>query len=138
MSKTIRVLVLEDDADLKEVLATLLDMEGGFEMDACSDVCGCLRLLRAASQPDGQPPYGVLLLDLRLPGGNSGAEVLEAADADPQLQLPPVVVCTALARHLIDTYQALFAAHHARVLPKPFDTDDLLAALRDAAGSRQD
>ena len=130
---TIRVLVLEDDPDLSEVLATLLNLEGDFAMDPCADVASCLQLLRAASRRGGAVPYDVLLLDLHLPGDRSGAEVLEAAGADPGLCLPPVVVCTALVQSHIDAYAQLFAAFDARLVRKPFDTDELLAALRVAA-----
>jgi two-component system OmpR family response regulator len=129
----IRVLVLEDDPDLSEVLATLLNLEGGFAMDICADVAGCLQHLRAASRPGKAAPYDVLLLDLHLPGGRSGTEVFEAAGADPNLCLPPVVVCTALAQSRVDAYTELFAAFDARIVHKPFDTDELLTALRVAA-----
>ncbi len=133
---TIRVLVLEDDTDLRDVLATLLGMEEGFQMEACKDVDGCLRLLRAAGQPGGDPPFDALLLDLHLPGGRSGTEVLEAARADTALHLPPVVVCTALPMRDLDAYLSLFASLHIRVVTKPFDNDHLLDTLRAAAASR--
>ncbi len=134
-AKTISVLLLEDDSDLSDVLSALLNTEDGFAMAACADVDECLRMLRAASQT-GSQSYDVLLLDLRLARGRSGAEILQAASADSTLRLPPVVVCTALAQRDLEVYQPLFAAHRVLVVPKPFDTDVLLTTLRDAAAGQ--
>src|SRR5690242_6367870 len=102
----IRVLILEDDPDTAVALSLVLSLDDSFEADIVHDVATCLERVRASTaMADGgqSHPYDVLLLDVVLAGGHWGTEVLEAAAAvDPQMDLPPVLVCTALS----DTYLA--------------------------------
>jgi CheY-like chemotaxis protein len=91
----LRVLLLDDDADTCEAFESLLCPEDGFEMRTTGTVHACVEWLRLASATGR--PYDVLLLDLALPGGHWGTEVLEAAQHDPEMSLPAVVVCTALS-----------------------------------------
>jgi DNA-binding response OmpR family regulator len=134
----IRVLILEDDPDTEFALALVLSLDDGFEADIVHDVATCLERLRASTaMPDGgwSHPYDVLLLDVVLAGGHWGTEVLEAATAmgNPQLTLPPVIVCTALSGTYLAARAPWLAANHIRVLLKPFELEVLTAELRTAA-----
>jgi hypothetical protein len=74
-----------------------------------------------------------------LGAGHVGTEVLAATADAPHLELPPVVICTALPRaYLAAREPALrLAANNIRVLLKPFDIDTLMSELRVAANSQK-
>ena len=108
--RTRRVLVVEDDRDMREALVEVLRLEG-YEVDAASDGAQGLALSRQR-RPD------VILLDLMMPV-MSGWQFREAQLGDPALAGVPVVVLSAMAADLdVDAS-----------LPKPFQVDDLLRLL---------
>ncbi|HEV8192197.1 MAG TPA: hypothetical protein VGP82_12065 [Ktedonobacterales bacterium] len=132
----IRVLILEDDLDTGIALSLILNLEGGFAADVVHDVATCLERVRASTaMSDGgpAPPYDVLLIDVVLEAGHLGTEVFAAATVDPLLNLPPVVICTALSGTYLAAKAPELATNNTRVLLKPFDIDVLTAELRAAA-----
>jgi CheY-like chemotaxis protein len=145
----IRVLILEDDPESQEFFSLLLTPEQGFQVQYVSEVATCLERLRATSAWSDSPssteqlrqlPFDVLLLDVRLHGRHRGTEVFTAAQKDPGLRLPPIVICTALvdralAAVLKDCRTGLLA-YNVRVVLKPFNSDTLTAELRSAVTSR--
>lgn len=133
--RPIRVLVLEDDPETSELLTLVLSPEEGFEVVGARDVRGCMERLRARGPAEDARPFDVLLLDVILRGGHLGTEVLAAAQADPGLHLPPVVVCTALSGAYLAGRAPELAASTVRLVQKPFDIDELAAELRAAASS---
>ncbi len=109
------ILVIEDDAGLREALADYLRFEG-FRVDQASDGGEGLDRL-AASRPD------VILVDLFMPG-MGGAQFLERLRADAATRPIPAVLMTG-------TRPDGAAARAADlVLQKPFELDELLAAVR--------
>jgi len=132
--RAIRVLILEDDLEIRETLAMVLSSDIGFTVEVVADVASCLERLRASDENSGTPPFDVLLLDLVLRGGHLGTEVLQAA-AQPgaELRLPPVVVCTGLSKRHLASFSPEIAASNAQVILKPFDIDELTTALQMAA-----
>jgi CheY-like chemotaxis protein len=108
-----RILVIDDDSDIREVVAEALAFEG-HEVAGARD--GAEGLARChAFRPD------LVVLDLMMPGMN-GWEFRRAQLRDPVLARIPVLVVTALG-HDPDI-------EVAAVLPKPFRLDDLLAHVR--------
>ena len=111
-----RVLIVEDDGPLRELLALLLD-EAGYEARAVGDGRAAL-----AAAADWRPD--LIVLDLVLPG-LSGFAVRTAQLADPSTATVPVVVlsgkCNADARAESMLADAIIA--------KPFDLDDLLGVV---------
>lgn len=128
--RIVRVLALEDDADTREVFTLFLSAEEGFALALCDTVEGCVAHLRAA--PDAL--YDVLVMDVLLSHGHTGLEVLAAARADATLVVPPIVVCTAISPTTLDTHKPALAGFNTRVVFKPFNLDDLQAAILAAAG----
>ena len=112
-----RVLVVEDDDDIRSLLAELLEEEG-YEVVSAAD--GRQGLDRAHERPPD-----LILLDLMMPVMN-GWEFREEQRRDPVLAGVPVVVVSAAARASIDASQ---------VLTKPFSVDDLLEAVERHAGA---
>lgn len=108
-----KILVVEDDGDLRYLYTTSLALAG---FDATSVEDGVDALVRIE-----QHPPDLLLLDLSLPtlGGESVAQELAANASTRRI---PIVVVT--GRRLISP-----PAHSTCVLTKPVDIDELLRVV---------
>ena len=87
--ETKTVLVIEDETDVRNFAARVLELEGYWALQAEDGDAG-LRLAR-------ENQVAVVLLDLRLPGYD-GWTVLEQMKMEPELSAIPVIVFTASAR----------------------------------------
>ena len=106
------VLLLEDNADVREMMATALKLAGHTVVPA-ADGSEALRLLK-----DGLRPR-LILLDLMMPVMDGWA-FRAALEQDPALTRIPVVVVSAVGDDMLEKVRA--AAH----VPKPIDIDHLL------------
>ena len=84
---SLRILIVEDDEDLRLALADLLAFEG-YAVDTAEDGQAGIDLLRSGPRPE------LVLLDMRMPR-KSGHDVLETIRSAPALSGLPVVVMTA-------------------------------------------
>ena len=109
------ILVVDDDADLRETLQALLD-DSGYGVTAVANGQAALDQLKAGARPS------LILLDLMMPEMN-GWQFLERARADSILGSIPVVIMT--ARKAADLQPPL--SRH--VLHKPFDGAKLLSTI---------
>ena len=112
-----RVLVVDDDPTLREMMAQLLELEG-FDTDVASDGREALDLLHRTT-----PLPHVILLDMMMPRMDGWA-FREHQARDSTLANIAVVVVSAVPRHMLATVAA------DRVLSKPVDFDELLATVR--------
>lgn len=111
------ILLVEDDADIRSALCSILEDEG-YEVVSAADGQEALSALRAGARP------AVILLDLMMPVMD-GADFRAAQLRDPRFADIPVVVLTADGR-LQQSAQALGAA---AAFAKPFELKVLLRAL---------
>jgi DNA-binding response OmpR family regulator len=113
---TFRLLVVEDDADLRALLARGLGEEG-FEVTAVGD--GAAALARAEDGPDA------LIVDIGLPDadGRDLCQALRARGCEA-----PVLFLT--ARDAVPDRLAGFSAGGDDYVTKPFHFDELVARLR--------
>lgn len=111
MADTKRVLVVDDDAEIRELLASVLRRRG-LTADVAADGAEALDLLR-------QNIYSVVLLDLLMPNID-GFAVL--GELDSALAPPVVLVITGADRALV---KKLDPQRIHGVVRKPFDADDL-------------
>jgi two-component system response regulator MprA len=115
-----RVLVVDDDADTRDVLQGTLQDEG-YATDEAADGVTALQALCQAPEPH------VVVLDHFLPG-LTGLDLLARVPAEP---------CLARHRYLLLTASPDRVPHAAlgpaTLLPKPFDLEELLAAVEAAA-----
>jgi CheY-like chemotaxis protein len=110
-----RILICDDEPALRELVrATLAD---GYQFAEASDGLLALELAREL-EPDA------VVLDLMLPR-LGGLEVLARLQADDRLRHVPVLVITAWN----ETREDVLAAGAADFLTKPFDPDELKAAI---------
>jgi len=110
------VLIVEDDEDLREMMAQMLTLEG-FESAAVANGREALEYLQDAEKPD------VILLDLMMPVMD-GWEFRRKQQADPAIAPVPVIVLSALDHARASTLDA------DAFLKKPLDFDHLLALVR--------
>jgi CheY-like chemotaxis protein len=124
-SKGMRVVVADDDDDLRSVVAETLRSNGHSTLEA-HDGEELLDLLwRAYCEPTDRPD--VLVTDVRMPK-LSGLGVMQALRR-VQWSLP-VVMMTGSSDPSIETLAKRFGA--VAFLTKPFTPDDLLAAMHKA------
>src|SRR5437588_9579362 len=118
------VLIVDDEAEIRESLQTLLELEG-FEVET------------ADSGEDGlgrmaEPPFDLVLLDLTLPGRN-GMEILsEIRSHDSRL---PVIMITAYGT--VENAVRAMQSGAANFVQKPWDNEKLLADVRASIGWRR-
>jgi len=123
MTQKPRVMIIEDDADMIELLSVIL-RRGGYEpLPALGGLEG-LRNLR-------EHGADLILLDLMMEDLN-GWKVLETVKTDERLRQIPVLIIS--ARHHLEDPEAT-AAHEGQFegyLVKPFVVRDLLTAILEA------
>lgn len=112
-----RVLVVEDQHDLNEIIVRKLEREG-YAVDACYDGKDALVYLDGAE-------YDVVLLDIMLPG-LTGIGVLK--DMRGRRNNTPVLLLSALGE--VEDRVAGLDAGADDYLVKPFDFDELMARIR--------
>jgi DNA-binding NtrC family response regulator len=118
------VLIIDDEAEIRESLQTLLDMEGFVTEGAETAEAGLSRLATR--------PYDLVLLDIGLPDRN-GLEVLEEIhDRDANL---PVIMIT--AHGTVDNAIRAMQNGAANFIPKPWDNEKLLADVSAAVSRRR-
>ena len=112
------VLIVEDDADLREMMAQLLTLEG-FHSETAANGRDALNYLKAGPRPD------LILLDLMMPIMD-GWEFRKRQQSDPALADVPVIVLSALDQAQARTSDLDGVAF----LKKPLDFDRLLELVR--------
>jgi CheY-like chemotaxis protein len=113
------VLVMEDDPDIREIIATSLETIGGLEVQLYASGAEGLAALHAGL-PD------LVLLDWTMPGLHGG-EVLQRLRADPRTDDLPVVVLTGTAPQ--KDVDKMFTFGATDVIAKPFNPVSLASKL---------
>ena len=120
-----RLLLAEDDFELRELLACVLRADGHEVVEARDG--NELWALLNREDGAGVAPFSLVVSDVRMPG-------LTAFDVLSRLQRAlsdtPVILITAFGDH--STHSRAFHLGANRVLDKPFDCDELRNAVHDA------
>ena len=118
---TERILIIDDEAAIRESLETLLVLEGYAVEAAVNGEEGLVAIERNA--------YDLVLLDLALPGKN-GLEILGIIrERHPSL---PVIMITAYGK--VDNVVDAIRTGAQNFVQKPWDNEKLLADIRSAIG----
>ena len=117
------ILIVEDDADTREMLAALLATQG-FHAVSAEDGLEALHLLRTVRRRAPEEPC-LVLLDLMMPR-LGGLEFRRAQLGDPTVASVPVAVISGA----IDLEQRAAALGAVATVPKPIDFDRLLGVVR--------
>jgi CheY-like chemotaxis protein len=112
------VLVVEDNADLRELFAEALELDG-YTVATAAGPDEALRELQTVRPC-------VILLDLVMPGTGGGSDLYTELRANPALATIPVLLVSGAA----DLPQRAAELGAQGYLTKPVDTDRLLDAVR--------
>src|SRR5262249_50118141 len=118
-----RILIAEDDADLRDLLQDDLE-DAGYETVVAID--GRAAMAHVEREREW---IDLLITDMRMPG-LAGDELLNAMRT--RRSEAPVIVITAFGS--VEQAVEMVKAGAFQYLTKPFDTDDLLRAVADALG----
>jgi two-component system chemotaxis response regulator CheY len=111
------ILVVEDEASIRNCLSELLELEG-FASEVAADGFQAMSLLNSGKRaPDA------ILLDLMMPVC-SGYAFLELLNGFPDLKAIPIIIISAAANA-----EETAKAHHLMAVRKPIDGDELLKVL---------
>lgn len=113
-----RILLVEDDRDIREAIGDVLQIEG-YAVDAVADGQEALDFLRSKPAPD------VILLDLMMPI-KDGFQFRIEQTADPKIADIPVVIMS--ADHKVEQKSAQLNV--SRFLRKPIEIDALLEIMQ--------
>ena len=108
-----RILVVDDDAEIRSLLTTVLEKHG-LMVNAAGDGAAAIELLREFQ-------YAVLLVDLLMPGMD-GFELLDHIAGGDIVSQPVVLVITAADRAAIER---LDAQRIHGIVRKPFDPEEI-------------
>ena len=123
----LRMLYVEDDADLRELACMVLAASGEAEVESAADGQGALDAVAAAD-----PAFDALLIDAGLPAPN-GPEVVRRLRADPRHDAMAILFCTGRS----DAQDALLACGADAVLIKPMKLGEIPARARAALARRR-
>jgi DNA-binding NtrC family response regulator len=118
------VLIIDDEAEIRESLQTLLELEGFAVETAATGEAGLQRI--------GEHPFDLILLDLTLPGRN-GMEIL--AEIRAHETGLPVIMITAFGT--VENAVRAMQGGAVNFVQKPWDNEKLLADVRAAVGWRR-
>ena len=117
-----RVLIVDDEVEIVDLLQTLLSKESNYEVQSC------VNGFQAGILAEKAKPH-VILLDIHL-GAISGTEVCKAVRLNPDLQMTKVV---AMSGQLTDTdAAALLQQGFDGYLKKPFTIQQVIQTIEDA------
>lgn len=125
--RTLRVLLAEDDLEMRKMLVWALRREG-FEVVECPDGDRLRAHLGLKGETSDRSTYDVVISDIRMPGA-SGLQVLHQLGHDPER--PPVILITAFPDERTQAEARRLGA--AATLAKPFDMEDLMVLVRQIA-----
>ena len=115
-SKTVRIMIVDDDQDLAESLADLLQVHG-FDVDIAKDGQDALEHARTQD-------FDITLMDVRMPVMNGVDSFLAIRKIKPQAR---IVMMTGFKEPIVE--RALSAGAEGP-LHKPFSVEDLLKLFK--------
>lgn len=120
--RDVRVLVVDDDASIRQLVATILDVERGWEVETAEDG----EAARARLDDADQPSPDVVVLDVMMPGMD-GFDVLRWLRGHEWLYDTPVVMLT--ARFQPEDQVSGWRSGCDGYVTKPFENEQLVEAI---------
>lgn len=116
-----RIMVINDTPEILDLFRELLEPEG-YEVILYSYAPFELAEIERL-QPD------LIVLDFIIGQANAGWQLLQMLKMQRATSSIPVVICTAQT-HFVRQIEGYLATHDIRVVPKPFDIDELLTTIK--------
>jgi|GEM_PF-373147 len=120
------ILLAENDADMRDLLARALAQEG-YRITECSNGIQLLDHLSGLLDHVPLEPFDVIISDIRMPG-LSGLEILQSLQGNEGL--PPTILITAFGDEATHAEARLAGA--VVTLIRPFEGEEMLAVVRHA------
>ena len=120
-----RIAVVNDDPEFLALVEEILESSGPYEVFVFRDAETCLAEIRAV-----QPR--LLLVDVLTADVPNGWELALLAGADRQLGPVPIIITSPAVPALGRRVEELREIANIRVLSKPFTTEELRGAVREA------
>ena len=127
MGTPLRVVVIDDDPDLRNLIKLTLEFTAGWDVTTAQDGASGIETVRAIKP-------NLVVVDLMMPGMD-GYEVCRRLKAEADTAEIPLVMLT--ARKQLDELQ-LEQVGAAGVVFKPFDPDELAKRVREIAEVEND
>ncbi|HEV7129631.1 MAG TPA: response regulator [Ktedonobacterales bacterium] len=119
-----RIMVINDSADILQLFYEVLHGEGGYDV-----VLRGLAFHDVAEVEQVKPD--LILLDYLFGNERLGWQMLQMLKMHRSTATIPIIVCTAAVREVLDI-EADLLSHRVRLVRKPFEIDELLAAVAEA------
>ena len=116
-----RILVVDDEPDMREVMSTYLEMEG-FECSEAENGLAAIEAVKAAT-------FDAVVSDVRMPECDGAQMLMKLREMDQES--PIVFMVTGYPDYSTDF---LIDAGAAAVFLKPMDRDKLILAVKQALG----
>ncbi|HXH83975.1 MAG TPA: response regulator [Candidatus Tectomicrobia bacterium] len=116
-----RILVIDDDPDVREIVREALEA-AGHEVREADDGDGGLALLR-------QSPADLVITDIFMPGKEGLETILDVRQEFPGIKI--IAISGGGGLRTLDYLPAAREFGAILAIPKPFDCDLLVAAVRD-------
>jgi CheY-like chemotaxis protein len=125
----IKILVVDDEPDLREIISSRFQMEGS-HVTLAENGESALKILE-------RNDFDAVISDIRMPG-KSGTELLEVLKAtqntSPKKALPAVILISGFCDL---AHKDALARGATALLVKPFDLDDMITAVFDAVKNKE-
>ena len=120
----LRILIVDDETDLVSTLAERLTLRG-FQVEVATSVTDALRHVSEGN-------FSVLIIDVKMPGIGGLELMAQIKREHPDL---PVILFT--GHSSVEDAERGMAEGAIDYLVKPIDIDELIAAIRNAVGSKK-
>ncbi|MCF8146881.1 MAG: PAS domain S-box protein [Deltaproteobacteria bacterium] len=118
-----KVLVMDDEAPLRRMLAKILD-QFGYEPEFAKDGVEAIQMVKEAK--NSKEPYDAVILDLTIPGGMGGKQAIKKL-----IEIDPEIKAIVSSGYSDDPVMADFQEYGFKgSLAKPFDFKELARVLR--------
>jgi DNA-binding response OmpR family regulator len=119
MATKIKILIIDDDKDLHDILKMAF-AQSGFQIFSALDAAQGTMMVRQV-QPN------LVILDMMMPGGG-GTAVYNRIRQSIQTMQTPVLICSAMPKDQIEK-QISYSANTV-IIPKPFLPNEIVAAVK--------
>ena len=118
-----RILVMDDEEMLREMLGNLLSADG-YEVELTSD--GAEAVKRYAEARESGQPFGAVILDMTIPGGMGGKETIKKL-----LEIDPNIIAIVSSGYSRDLVMAKYKQYgFSAVATKPYSAGELERTLQ--------
>ena len=122
------VVVINDDTPFLELMEALLEGEEGYDVRVRREWNNAYEYVKE-QHPD------LVILDVVMGNEERGWSILNLLTLDPETRPIPVIVCSAAVQSL-QQHASMLGRYGIRALAKPFDLEELLAAIEETFGPR--